>query len=83
MRRAERTLDSFCSFDDFRKIFVFFCFKHQMLLNFRFRFGNKLRHNELRRVSVHGFSQFGEAVKVVFEAKGEAIDRFCKLLLHR
>ena len=66
-----------CGFDDLRKIFVFFCLKHQMFLNVWFRFGDKLRHDELRRVSVHGFAQFSEAMKVVFEAKCEAIDRFC------
>ena len=67
-------LDSFCGFDDLTKIFEVFCFKHQMFLNVWFRLGDKLWHDELRRVSVYGFAQFSEAVKVVFEAKSEAID---------
>ena len=54
-----------------------------MLFNVWFRFGDKLRHDELRRVSVHGFAQFREAVKVVFQAKREAIDRFCNSLFLR
>ena len=74
VRRAEWMLDSFCGFDDLRKIFEVFCFKHQMFLNVWFRLGDKLWHDELRRVSVYGFAQFSEAVKVVFEAKSEAID---------
>ena len=56
VRRDERMLDSFCGFDDLGKIFVLFCFKHQMFLNVWFSFGDKLRHDELRRVSVHGFA---------------------------
>ena len=54
-----------------------------MFLNVWFCFGDKLRHDELRRVSVKGFAQFSEAMKVVFEAKCEAIDRFCNSLFHR
>ena len=54
MRRAERMLNSFCGFDDLGKIFVLFCFKHQMFLNVWFRFGDKLQHDEPWQVSVHG-----------------------------